>query len=466
MRRIVLCGFSLSFALAVAALACGDDEQASPPTNATEAGPGATAPTDSGSFATPESGTDAGPPSYVGPERSGSRLKSQGVQTAEGFFIAAPSLYDSKLDTSCVFGTSTDGSIRCVPSTIAVIAGYADDQCTSRIAAIPARTCTQIFEQPNPKFVTVETTNPTNACDKRRTTYKIGVNVLPTKIFVKQPAGGGCAEMPFVAQPNTSYHAADDVLPDADLVKGAIVDVPGSSRIHISVFEGEDGARVARGFSDAQRNKACAVTFSEGVVRCLPRSLPITDVFGDSACTMTFARLTPTCVTPNDPIDEMTAVTNEGSFFDPDRRARVFSLGAKGVAASPIYGRTFDGGIPSVCAATTIAPEDVYALGTEITLDNFPEVTKAKIGGPRLVVDAYDSAGAKLIDVASGSPTLTDTLTTTCTFLKAEDGIVRCLPNGDKYRAMVDPITCQTAIFDGASKLPPGSFLQGNWTRK
>jgi hypothetical protein len=141
------------------------------------------------------------------------------------------------------------------------------------------------------------------------------------------------------------------------------------------------------------------------------------------------------------------------------------------------------------------SPTDLFALGPEVPSSTLPNVTKTTVGGPRIVTDdAFESRGKTLVDFSayvgpnlfakdyqSPTPTridenaglsLRDTQTNVaCVFLKAEDGLLRCLPKAGEFSRVSDPITCQTAVYQTVAgtpttKMPAGSFVQGNWQRK
>jgi hypothetical protein len=70
------------------------------------------------------------------PDQSGTRLKVQRYVGSDGSSLAA-GLYDSQLQTQCVFGLASDGTTRCLPPQWAVAEGwFADSACSVALAYV------------------------------------------------------------------------------------------------------------------------------------------------------------------------------------------------------------------------------------------------------------------------------------------------------------------------------------------
>lgn len=467
MMRIWIGASSCALALlgAVFAVACGDDEpQAAQPGDggSSSGSPDATTNTDDGSA--PGAGASA--------DRSGTRLKVQGVETGDGLFVPSADLFDSQMNVSCSYRQMTDGSIRCAPRTAAIVRGFSDDQCQNRVALVPKGTCPAL----RPQYADEATGKGIDTCDLRVSYSKLGQALTLAKTYERNTAGV-CVETVFDS--SKDYFAVQK-MPDTDFVAGKIVDVAASASIAVSVFEGEDGSRIRRALTNVARNKPCqiAIASADGKPRCTPRTGTSLGLYRTDATCMTRLALGLGCSLPDDPDDDTAAVLfGQREKCGPLTKMQAFTRGARRSAME--YYTTNEADAGACDGPRTSGTLVTYDVGPEIPSASQPEVERAPpIATQRIAIEtAYLSEGVKLLDSFLALRDTRDNVP--CEFTKATDGTLRCLPTSisgnfffsdpqckvplgldadgcivaPKHIAVFDEVTCTTKMYAAGPKL-------------
>lgn len=226
--RTCLAGVAVHFAL-VAACSGVDTEPVLRLAGGPDSGslPGASSGTGSdGSTPARQPQSDAGrPPSLLLPvaeaeaAESGSRLKARWYVGADGSrqFL---NWFDSEVQAECYFARGRDGALRCLPSplgeSVLSTALYADEECSSRVAAFSAASCGSA--QPN--VVVIQDQAGTDACAQTPYRYhRVGAEVPAGEIYTLQ--GTACTVSP--RDPARTYRLVGAEIPAAGFVAGEIV---------------------------------------------------------------------------------------------------------------------------------------------------------------------------------------------------------------------------------------------------
>ncbi|AKV03929.1 hypothetical protein AKJ09_10592 [Labilithrix luteola] len=305
---------------------------------------------------------------------------------ADGIFVL-DGLYDTKLGMMCVPAIARDGVERCVPRDLRPMGPYID-------AADGGPDYSDACTTPLITLPKSACADPARVFIRSRARrrgnrdgldyWRIGAKTSPTTIF--SPRMSSCAEGPPDA--TSDYYELGAPLAPTDFVAFVRRDVAVSSAlVRAVVLEGEDGSRLQsdEDFIDVARGTPCEFAVADdGVERCMPVS----------------------------------AIPYQGGPFGNCQK----------VVAAPVYdcARGPDQCVP--IAATEFPPT---AAGSTPAHSRLVERTQLVGGVPVKQSAIYDSQ-----------------IDDTCTFEKAADGKVRCLPASAAFQiAAFADATCTTPLF-------------------
>jgi hypothetical protein len=204
-----------------------------------------------------------------------------------------------------------------------------------------------------------------------------------------------------------------------------------------------DGYSQLEGIHDSLLDIDCAWGEAEdGMLRCLPTNVAATTynlgvTFSDNACTVPVYEVSPTDCSPA-----------PGAYYFEDVRTcpgghRVFTIGATVTAPTTVYENAF-----GPCGIITSSPTDTYYSIAEAAPTLF-------VGGSEELGPASSGLAPAFVNGGDGSRTfrtLRDEAnsSTTCDFIPATDGKLRCLPTmaaTPETTEFVDA-TCMTGLAD------------------
>jgi hypothetical protein len=339
---------------------------------------------------------------------------------------------DTQLGVPCRFQQQPTGELACEPvatfgdpsAAFAPVLGYADAECTQRIAFGPfpgsgiASQASRDAYCGGKAYAVVMV--PLPGPDLPFPVYSTG---QPLSLSVWYKRGFGIDECVATATPPgvQVVPMGQQVLP-ADLVVGHIETVPTGHRLSYQQIVADDGTRERVGWYDTATNVQCTVTpFAMGPVRCVPHadSAFFLGDFGDAACTkpLIYAGGYKTPFVQPVPAEPplVTAVPLDSYY-------RV------GTTPAAVYEEQ-----NGVCVKTDQDPS-TFALAEEFPLaafDAFADVDLSPAGARLGLAARADAEGAT--DPVPG--TLTDrTSRLPCDLKVTTDGKTRCLPPASQMR--------------------------------
>lgn len=386
-------------------------------------------------------------------DRSGSRLEVRGYEV-DGIFVL-DGLYDTKLGLMCVPAIASDGVERCVPRDVRPLGPYADGMdsgpdyaevaCSTPLITIPKGTCA------DPTRILVRSSGSPGGRDGV-SYWRIGAPKQPAKIY---PATfGTCIES--APDPAHDYYERGVPLEPAELVAFVRRDAAVSPALRAVVLEGEDGSRLqaARDFIDIARSEPCEIALAEdGVTRCTPLSANLYNArtYADASCSKRAAFNSASCLGGLGKCDDSTVTeqfVGDTSDACATSRRRFFAAGPP-VATNEVH---FGSG-PAECGAPVKQGSSIIEVGAPIEPTTFPPVLPDSVmRRARLVERTLLVGGAPVKQSAVFDPQIDDE----CSFEKAADGKVRCLP---AHTASATPgfadAACTTPLFSPRDACQP-----------
>jgi hypothetical protein len=397
-------------AAALAAAACSSSDP--PDVKLPDVGPGATDASTVGPDGGPapgDGGVDPAGDGGAGEARlysGGTRLRARFHRTSDGTF-AFIGWNDSQIGIDCRFAVSSDGRLRCVPSTplayVYTSPGYFKDaSCTQRIAVHGTGPCAA-----TPRYASMD---DRTVCPERTRIYALGAKLATTTAYYRDAGGGPCQQ--------TTWSGADLYDVGAEVAATAFVaateqtgpDLGGVARADLTA---DDGARGFSRFVDVARAQTCYFRdATDGSLRCLPSgdAYVSTSTFANASCTIPAASRSATaCPAPT----TAQSSTPQGCSYV----TRVFSVGAS--APTPYYQG-------ASCTSFNGGSSQYFAAGAEIAPTSFADARVVPPSGGARVQ-------AKQLLLRGGEPYpfgLRDTQRNEdCYFMNAGDGTSRCLPS-------------------------------------
>jgi hypothetical protein len=221
---------------------------------------------------------------------------------------------------------------------------------------------------------------------------------------------------------------------------GSTNQTPGT-RIKAKFWVTSEGDRAWETYWDTQLDAACGFNpTSDGVYRCIPDNWDSSrEYFTDDQCTQSlYTRMSTAPCEPADYIIQFVTGTCEapgGYVFN--------KLGAQ-ATPSTVYQKFGD-----ACQVQAAPVDPLYAKGAEVPPSMFAEATPAEYGAStRLKTYGFSTSdGAKQVsgwrDTQLGN--------VNCHFQEAEDGKLRCLPQGGSISGYADA-TCSTPVMDATPR--------------
>jgi hypothetical protein len=345
-----------------------------------------------GDAATGDARADAGP---LDDYASGTRLRAELYETADGGAKLWHGWYDSTLSASCTFRSAEDGTMRCLPND-SYVQFFTDMQCSVPVGATGTGCAA-------PRYVGYQP----SGCNLQ--IYKAGAKLAPsTPLF--QRNGTSCVS----ATPTVDAYALTHVDPTT-LVAGAETSDPRTTTLGAEYLRSEDGALQPLGSYDSTLAVGCEPLAAAYANVCAPKDVVLVQqaVYSDMQCTMRVARtFDAACIGTRTRVEVQT--------FDSCNAQTIalYTLGAQ--TSSTVY--TVQG---TTCTATTNPTGfSSFALGAAIPASSLPGVATADVGSGRIVT-RYQTASTgerltplTLVDTQLGAP---------CSVMSTTSGL-RCIP--------------------------------------
>jgi hypothetical protein len=288
-------------------------------------------------------------------DAKGGRLAPVFLEGEDGSRVFA-SWRDTTTGADCFSSLSTDGTVRCLPGSLPVVAFLRSEAtCTAPAVISPKTTCTDAD-----KRVLVQTIS--SQCPTRVTVTHLTGKL--TGAFT-QPAGGQC--MPAtVVNDAVDIWGVDAQPVDPGMFAPTTWGVTGGSTRLRARTEGTAAGIVMLGsFWDAKLHARCgSTTAADGVIRCLPQRLGTPVYYEDAACTGP-----PSLVLVGNGECQVGYVERTENVCPP--RAHVNKLG------DPYLGATFRQDAQRGCIRVTANPGfQAYRVGAEVPAAEFVEVRR------------------------------------------------------------------------------------------
>lgn len=391
--------------------------------------------------------------------KSGSRLRARVWVSEEGLRVPTTTFHDTELGSDCVFRRAEDGKWRCLPGApMESWSGFVDAECT-RPSVVD-----RLFQSPQ-DFALIGT---------QQCQWGVGLGMLraqerPYAVYRLGPShegltyndlSGDCRadELPEGYLFERTYERGTRLVPGRFVAASEAVGAE-SGPLAYHQLVAEDGAALAVAWHDLDADADCAPWGRErtDVPRCIPG--PVGYAFPavplESSCS-NFLVVDEQCVAPR-------AVSSAGAVHAVAR--------ADAVELSDQDQICYDEWFATYHADSW----ELYAVGAELNVSDFAEITHAERTVGRLTV-AFDTAanGALPLPVTWNTPSdVTDSRYGHCELARGTDGDVRCVP-GHWTLGLYADAACgeRIAIRDSAPAVvtdttvssdvyAPGQFVQG-----
>lgn len=304
-------------------------------------------------------------------------------------------MYDSQLETNCVYGEAVDGAIRCLP------------QHTNELYFADVG-CTEPLHNDNPFFCGTEWSRERSTGRIHRSTG-VPATLTDGRVWLRD-SNGECRES-FVQRQGDLFEA--ELVPSADFVEGTTDELTANG-MTVRYLDGEDGSRLIDTVVHATYGYDCA--FDENG-RCTPDrfdSRPRSIRYTDANCTdqvYGFFGDTPPAVT---------AVRSDTT----DVCAATYTFREVGAAVTQdLYTENSSG---DCVQSSSSSRYNYFEPGPAVDVSSLPTATVENEGSGTLVARRYrDADGNPLAPPHEFYDTSTDT---TCTAFGTDDGGAVCVP--------------------------------------
>jgi hypothetical protein len=363
---------------------------------------------------------------------SGTRLHAKlvtggGAREVVGF-------HDAERNEDCTFQPAEDGRMRCLPGVVPFYgaSGFSDPACTVPLVG---------FTQSCDAAPTYGTTYDPGACAQTaKELHKLVAITGPT--YVQGP--NGCTAQSATPPPGApGVRALGELVSWTDFVEGKPTVAPGDP-ISERVLVGSDGSRQHSGFRNESLGTSCSFeTMSDGVTRCLPETNRGPVLYDDTTCTTPLAvNFGTSCNTAERPfwLDAMgaskcrdiRAVFSVSSTFRNPGSSDVIQLHERS-AMNPLEcnaGSSY---------TVSIVGSGLRSVDADITA-SLPQTNRVG-GGDERLVPALVADGDKpaLVPGWYDRERQVD-----CTFKRASDGKLRCLPTATAARLFSTDTACKS----------------------
>ncbi|MBS2013580.1 MAG: hypothetical protein JST00_11870 [Deltaproteobacteria bacterium] len=370
-------------------------------------------------------------------ESSGSRLRAKvltggGAREVVGFF-------DTARQEDCTFQETADGKWRCLPAPVPLSGGlFADAQCTRTLLSVS--TCAA-----DPRYAM---SFGGVGCSSRVVTNVYRVTGPAATAY--SSTGTGCVPSSPASSQQKAFGLGDQV--SLEEFVSATESPVENGVVTETTLLAADGARQHFGYRVNGFNASCTFqVMADGVARCLPRTQQSQILYLDAECTtpaFTYGGGSPSCG------DSEVLVREPAMASGCSAIKNVFRLGepaATSSSSSTSSGSTFDppadgpklySGNPG--GTTTCYPTSYYNWGSTRSLLNvtasLPATGRIGRGTSRLVPALVTRAGSEeLVHGWFDTERNVD-----CSFTKASDGKMRCLPTGPNGVAFFTDTACKS----------------------
>jgi hypothetical protein len=361
---------------------------------------------------------------------SGTRLRAEVVQTANGDKLWV-GWHDSARDEGCRFGVADDGQLRCLPASLGGVDYFADTDCKQPLDQTTSGGWPYLFDW-----------GAGNLCS-RMVIYKKDAPATVTKAY-RRAIGGNCYEA--TIYPSQTFSTTVQVPASAFVAASEVRDTRGA--LEVLYYEAEDGALQTVSPYDPAAAQACGPFGAEVPDRCVPTATPriskSTQNWSDNKCTTPILDDYKGCGAYYYPPQGLVATYDDtvAPACDGTVALTFYRLGAE---APPGGLYQFSG---TTCQSYSRSPQTTYfSYGAKFDLTTLPALTRVDVGQGRIKVRYLaTSASAKL----QASSLFDSTLTTTCSATSL-GGSLRCVPDGP-YSSLFTDDKCMTPVFTRAAQ--------------
>ncbi|MBX3192130.1 MAG: hypothetical protein KF819_34395 [Labilithrix sp.] len=375
-------------------------------------------------------------PSWAGtPAVSGSRLRARYVTGGGARELVA--FFDTARNEECTFQAAADGTMRCLPSAVTSVGtgasgwAFSDAECRQRAVVLGA--CAR-----ETKYVA---TTRLDGCGDGPVTSIRPVLTPATSMYTAN--GSTCTIQPAISLQG-AFTLGDEIpfsqFVDAEVATFAAGDV--AERVAVA----SDGARQHLGFRIDSLDADCTFqVMADGVTRCVPTAFSVQLLYADSACTKAVAVLESSTSCPSTRV-----FRDRGLDLACDGARAIFGVAPEtdGPAEESFF-------VPNSSSMTCTTFNTRFSGHTVRHLTNItaslPSAARRGVGEGRLVPALVE--GARSADLVRGYHDVERSVD--CTFTRAADGKLRCLPTGPEARLFFADPSCRSpgrlAAFTGSA---------------
>jgi hypothetical protein len=306
---------------------------------------------------------------------SGSRLT-----IVEPFYLGGPTLWDEQKNVACSPALASDGTERCIPTSIASV-DFSDSSCMHAVIASARNSCGRTYDY----YVD---NGGGGQCPLGKTTvYTMGARIdTPAEVFPHNSYPCALLDRGTSPPPGTAYYDAVPSDP-SDWTLLTVEIVPATDALSVVVWKGADGSRLPYGFRLRRTDTPCDrypnTADTTLAVHCIPsvHARP-GDGFPNDQCS-------------GQPLFGSCGPTEVAEMPGPD-----FSLFKTDKKISPVYFKNPLNAAECVTlpAAWTSAPNPsvFYTVGASLDQASYPRLDVKRQGSERIQIDYITSAGKNL----------------------------------------------------------------------
>ncbi len=364
--------------------------------------------------------------------RSGSRLRVERYEPAEGGPAMYRDVFDTEIDDVCAFTLATDGRWRCLPQR-GTLVYYRDGACTQPIV--------EVTDCPLGRWRTGRA-GPPAACDEEVAlqAYEVGAIVEVAQPYRVGPEG--CVEAS--SGPDAGWAALTPVGPERFVAAERRVLPQDDARIGRVVFAAEDGSVSPGGFYDHMEDAPCAPQGPGGPRACTTRR-PTSAVLTGPDCE---AALGQTSCEPEGTLFFTQPARSDGCGFAP---WRVYAADGPPVSVDPAI---------EICPRWRTL-EDIPSYRLRAIDDELARFSDTPVGDGRL--RRYPERRGFFSHLGEDSPYLDTELSLGCTPMQVGSE-TRCVPVDRVARELstgtfVDPGCTRAALREPSDEPVCGTYV-------
>ena len=374
----------------------------------------------------------------------GDRLKLR-VAQVDGGRSTPLTWYDTAQHAECHFQESSDGELRCLPtSSVVTLDFYLDAGCANPLAEDSGSSAC-----PLPDLVRVQEPLTPDRCDYRYRIFRRGDRVTSGPIYSKSTDPGSmCIPRPTIDLTQTRLYRVEAELPPSTFVKVTLRRLPplaGQSPIDFAVYEGEDGAVERADWVNTSTNLPCSLFVPNSTTtnyRCLPGDSEWADDnrYSDAACQKQTVSFRPICWSPQ-----------RADFYSGSCTVieNPHSIGARLLT-------TYSKDSTGACSADPPDTSDTehHLIGPSIVFDNEPSVVSiTEVGIGRLQRQLLVVPGGRKVVIGEWYDS---TLQSKCHMYLLPGGKYRCIPKfagsiPEWYGGYFSDVGCTVPLWSGTA---------------